>query len=237
MKLSSAGLVYKYHCKELFKKYNFDTNNPLYEEIRLEIYNTFFLYVDAMDNGVSIFNEITPRTIGSLVQQFNIYNCKNEADLEKMQNEAFFKALEVVTLDFKNYLNFIFNEFVPSYQSVYDEMLNLSGDIYITDLKIATSLIYTVDVQLKKNLKYVIFKNKNDFRVLALPVKKGSFETRAPLHKDWRGLHNEALSKVSGIEGCTFVHMTGFTGGNKTLEGAIKMCEASLESFKKNKVE
>lgn len=29
----------------------------------------------------------------------------------------------------------------------------------------------------------------------------------------WRGVRDEALSQVSGIDGCIFVHMSGFIGG------------------------
>lgn len=236
-KLSSAGLIYKYFCNELFKIYGFGGNHMLYEEIKLKVYNTFFLYADAIDNGQSIFGEIIPRTLASLVAGFNVYDCKKESELEALQNKAFNAAREIVQTDFLNYMNYIFKEFIPSYDLVYNEMKDLTGDIYITNLKGSTDLIFNIDEKLKKNLKYIIFKNKSDFRVLALPIQRGSFVTRAPLLEKWRGLRDDELSKISGIDGCLFVHATGFTGGNKTLNGAIKMCEKSLESRVKRQKE
>ena len=84
-------------------------------------------------------------------------------------------------------MNYIFKEFIPSYDLVYSEMKDLTGDIYVTNLKVSTDLIFNVDEKLEKNLKYIIFKNKFDFRMLALPVQKGSFTTRAPLPEEWEG--------------------------------------------------
>lgn len=70
------------------------------------------------------------------------------------------------------------------------------------------------------------------FRIYALPKMKESFECRVPLYEKWRGLRNEDLIKVSGIKGCTFVHASGFTGGNLTKEGAFEMCKVTLANTK-----
>jgi uncharacterized UPF0160 family protein len=32
-------------------------------------------------------------------------------------------------------------------------------------------------------------------------------------HISWKGVRDEKLDEVSGIEGCIFVHASGFTGG------------------------
>ncbi len=48
------------------------------------------------------------------------------------------------------------------------------------------------------------------------------------LHEAWRGLRDEELSQCAGIEGCTFVHASGFTGGHKTREGALLMVQKSI---------
>ena len=49
-----------------------------------------------------------------------------------------------------------------------------------------------------------------------------------PLHTDWRGLRDAALSETSGITGCVFVHISGFIGGNETYEGALQMGQKTL---------
>ena len=66
------------------------------------------------------------------------------------------------------------------------------------------------------------------WRVLTLAPKPGSFEMRVPIKKEWRGLRDEELKKVSGFEDIEFVHNTGFIGGAWSLETVLKMAEMSL---------
>jgi len=61
-------------------------------------------------------------------------------------------------------------------------------------------------------------------------TKNGSaFENRLSLPEPWRGLRDEELSKVSGIEDCIFVHMSGFIGGNHTKAGALQMARIAIK--------
>lgn len=41
-------------------------------------------------------------------------------------------------------------------------------------------------------------------------------------------MRDEELSTLIGIEGCVFVHNSGFIGGNKTQEGALEMARAAI---------
>ena len=62
---------------------------------------------------------------------------------------------------------------------------------------------------------YVVYPDETaaNWRVQAVPVSSESFESRKALPETWRGLRDEELSKVSGIEGGIFVHASGFIGG------------------------
>lgn len=53
---------------------------------------------------------------------------------------------------------------------------------------------------------------------------------RLSLPEEWRGVRDEALSELSGIKGCIFVHAGGFIGGNKTQEGALEMARRTLQA-------
>lgn len=57
---------------------------------------------------------------------------------------------------------------------------------------------------------------------------KGTFANRVSIHKDYRGLRGEELSKAAGIPDGEFVHAAGFIGGAWNLSSVIKMAEASL---------
>ena len=65
-----------------------------------------------------------------------------------------------------------------------------------------------------------------------VPPKDGSFDMRVPLKAEWRGKRDSELAEASGFADATFVHMTGFTGGAKSKESAVKMAELSIAAAK-----
>lgn len=94
---------------------------------------------------------------------------------------------------------------------------------------------------------YVVYPDEtaNTWRVQAVPISPDSFESRKALPEAWRGLRDDELSKVSGIDGCIFIHASGFTGGssachscgrrlssnltgNKTKDGALQLARTAL---------
>lgn len=232
VKLSSAGLIFKYFHELLFSLYNFSSFHPLYHDILNKIYNEFFLYADAIDNGYDISTEILPRTLSSVVSGFNVYVANPGEKICDVQNRQFETALQFVTIDLENYLNYIFNDYLPTYIQVESELLELDGPVYYTELNVSVDLIYDVDKKLNKEIQLVIFKNTGNFRIYSLRVEKNSFTSRCPLPEPWRGLRGADLDRVSGIDGCIFVHPSGFTGGNISYSGAIKMCNEALAATK-----
>ena len=70
------------------------------------------------------------------------------------------------------------------------------------------------------------------WRVLAIGVKDEGFKSRLPLKEDWRALRDSDLVAKSGIEGCIFVHASGFIGGNATKEGALQMAIETMKELK-----
>ena len=52
----------------------------------------------------------------------------------------------------------------------------------------------------------------------AVPVSPESFASRKALPEVWRGLRDDELSKTSGVDGCVFVHASGFIGGEQSAE-------------------
>ena len=85
------------------------------------------------------------------------------------------------------------------------------------------------DLNIKPLIKYVLFPDSSGkWRVQCVPVRPESFENRLSLPEAWRGLRDDELSRQADIDGCVFVHINGFIGGNATYEGAYKMAKASL---------
>ena len=80
---------------------------------------------------------------------------------------------------------------------------------------------------------YVLFAENGEkdskWRIRAVSVSSDSFENRKGLPEAWRGVRDEELSKVSGVDGGVFVHASGFIGGNKTFEGVLEMAKKAVE--------
>ncbi|KAL1624528.1 hypothetical protein SLS54_003871 [Diplodia seriata] len=80
---------------------------------------------------------------------------------------------------------------------------------------------------------YVLFPENDEpdskWRIRSVSVEGGGFDNRKDLPNAWKGVRDEKLDEVSGIPGCVFVHASGFIGGNKTYDGALKMAQKALE--------
>lgn len=80
---------------------------------------------------------------------------------------------------------------------------------------------------------YVLFAENGEkdskWRIRAVSVTGDSFENRKGLPEAWRGVRDQELSKVAGVEGCVFVHASGFIGGNVSFEGALEMARKGVE--------
>jgi uncharacterized UPF0160 family protein len=77
---------------------------------------------------------------------------------------------------------------------------------------------------------YVIYPDETsgNWRIQAVGISPESFESRKALPEPWRGVRDEDLSGVTGIDGCIFVHASGFIGGNKTKDGALEMAKRAM---------
>ena len=78
---------------------------------------------------------------------------------------------------------------------------------------------------------YVLYPDlSGSWRVQAVPKVLGGFENRLSLKQEWRGVRDEELAGVSGVEDAVFVHANGFIGGAKSYEGALKMALMTIDS-------
>lgn len=81
------------------------------------------------------------------------------------------------------------------------------------------------------HIQYVLFQAPTgDWRVQCVPKELGSFKTRKPLPKAWKGLNGEALAEVSGVHDAVFCHMGRFICGAKSYEGALALANAAVKA-------
>jgi len=196
----------------------------------------------AIDNGISTHDGLArykvTTTLSSRVGHLNpAWNEEKEVDV----TARFHQAMELVKTEFLDKVNYFSKSWWPARELVVTAINNRfttdpSGKI----MELGEGgcpwkeHLFTLEKQLglddaEKQLIYVIYPDQNNsWRVQGVPPAPQSFDLRCGLPAEWRGFRDQELDKVSGIEGCIFVHASGFIGGNKTRDGAIKMAQKSL---------
>lgn len=237
-KLSSAGLVYKHFGRQVIETITSATGDDL-ELIYQKVYTNFVEGVDGIDNGISQYPaELEPAyqvktDLSSRVGRLN--PSWNEQGVDR--DAQFQKAVAMTGEDFLAFVNFYAKSFIPAREIVAKSLagrfdVHESGQImHLKDYTIWAKHLHELEREQKseKLVLYVIYQDTSgQFRVQAVAEKEGSFVSRKALPEPWRGVRDEALSELSGIPDCVFVHAAGFIGGNKTLQGALAMATRAL---------
>lgn len=249
-KLSSAGLVYKHFGLDVIKAMAPSLSDKDAQIAYDKIYTDLIEGVDGIDNGISQYpSDLTPAykvksDLGCRVARLN--PAWNEESDDADKDQRFVKAMEITGEEFTSNLNNIVKAWFPARKIVQEALnkryeVNATGEILVLHTyTMWKSHLHDLEEEKATPIKYVLYPDSGKkWRVQCVPVTPGSFVSRKPLPEVWRGIRNEALSELSGIPGCVFVHAGGFIGGNETYEGALKMASTALtmtEPSKKQKI-
>ncbi|KAI5118865.1 hypothetical protein M0805_005309 [Coniferiporia weirii] len=245
-KLSSAGLVYKHYGKEIIaSRTQSPSNSPIVELLWLKLYKEFVEGIDGIDNGI-------PQYTGGATMRY-----KNRTDLSSRiawlnpaWNESadaaqldllFAKASSMTGEEFLNRLDYYAKAWMPARNIVVSAVsartsVHPSGQIVAFE-QFAPWKEHLFDIEQEQNIVgaekplYIVYPDEtaSNWRIQAVPISPDSFESRRALPQAWRGIRDEALSQLTGIPGCIFVHASGFIGGNATKAGVLAMAEAALK--------
>ncbi|KAJ7597063.1 metal-dependent protein hydrolase [Mycena floridula] len=223
-----------------------EADNPKVHTLWLKLYKEFIEAIDAIDNGISQYPaelkaKYRSRTdLSSRVSQLNpAWN--QSLDSEGMDSQ-FAKASTLTGQEFLGRLDYYANAWLPARDLLLDSLakskqdVDPSGKIVLLEqflpwkehlFEIETATASTEPAA----ATYIVYGDgtSSDWRVQAVPLTPDSFESRKALPEKWRGLRDDELSSVSGIPGGVFVHASGFIGGNKTKDGAIKLAKLALK--------
>ena len=94
-------------------------------------------------------------------------------------------------------------------------------------------LDYVIDEKKAKDILFVVFpSNRGGYNVYAVPKEAGSFENRKSFPKEWAGLRDEKLQKITGVNSAAFCHIACFICTAKTKDDAIKLANLAIENEK-----
>jgi len=240
-KLSSAGLVYYHFGQRLIAQLlNSKEDDAITNVIYEKVYERFVEAIDAIDNGVDIC-EGEPRyhmTTGLSSRVGNLNPCWNEKDVNV--EERFEAAMTMVGTEFIDRVKYYGSAWWPARELVLEAFtkrteVDPSGEIVLFKQGGCPWKEHLMNIEeeqgIEGHIKFALFPDQSgNWRVQCVPLTKNSFENRLSLLEKWRGVRDDALSELSGIPGCIFVHASGFIGGNKTYEGALEMARQTLKS-------
>ncbi|ODQ77832.1 hypothetical protein BABINDRAFT_163219 [Babjeviella inositovora NRRL Y-12698] len=246
-KLSSAGLVYKHFGKEIIsEKLNLslsDAKQALQIDLLyLKIYKDFVEALDANDNGINNYAaDIKPNfhdkniTLPSIVSHLNPSWNTNPTDAD--YDRQFHKASALMGEVFMNLLDGYGNGWLPARTIVEDAFnarfdVDPSGKIMVLDQFCPwKEHLYCIEKEADKEneILYVLFGDSSGaWRISTVSLTSTSFQNRKALPEPWRGIRDDALSQLTGVPGCIFVHAAGFIGGAKTREAVIQLAKMSI---------
>ncbi|KAI4468361.1 metal dependent hydrolase - related [Holotrichia oblita] len=243
--LSSAGLIYVHFGMEIIaailKNRNYTPTTECLKGLFLAVYEGFIEELDAIDNGIPMYADGHPKYrinthLSARVHRLNPeWNTKNQ----KPADELFQKAMNLVGNEFTDKVVEAATVWWPAREIVKGAILDRktfhpSGEIVKLGERCPwKDHLLSLEEELGVNgeIKFIIFHDPSDsWRIQGIPIQPDSFICRVFLHKNWRGERDEQLQEISGVEGAIFCHPTGFIGGTKTMEGALKMAVKSLEA-------
>ena len=227
IRLSSAGLVYKHYGQDVIQQLlglSAD-QNTVTSVIFQKVYDDLIEGYDGVDNGVQQYPaDIVPAYVDktSISHRVGALN-PNWNDSFDDLDERFMRAVALTGAEFKDRVLYLAKAWLPAREIVLKawndrKKSHPSGAVLILDhfcpWKEHLSIL---EKEGNEKALYVIYEDTSkQWRIQAVPEREGSFVSRKALPEQWRGLRDDELSSLSGIDGCVFVHASGFIGGNKS---------------------
>ena len=244
-KLSASGLVYRHYGKQVIQQYYPNLGEEHLELVYQKLYDSLMEALDAIDTGVEpvpdgvemLYKDSTglASRVGRLNPRWNEVDANGESP---SPDERFEQASSICGADFLAVMTKIVESDIPARSFVEKSLLarketDPSGEI----IKFESgglpwkNHLYELEKEHSVDplIKFVLYTDQAGmWRVQAVTVEGKQFENRLSLPKEWRGVRDEDLAKLSKIPGARFCHAAGFIGGNDTYEGALAMAKEAL---------
>lgn len=212
------GLLWQEFGREYLKKLNVSN-----------IEDTFYVFdkllvnqIDAFDNGeLNMDNTFNIYTLPSFIEIFRPrWNTKEDED------ECFLKACEFANIIFEKVMSDTF---------IKVEMMDILRD----KAKISQNKVLVLDefipyefalFELNLDVDFVVYpSNRGGYAAHTVPIAYKSFTPKVPFKKEWAGLRDSELQKVSGIKTARFCHNKLFLATADTLEDALEFVRKTRE--------
>lgn len=240
-KLSASGLVYKHYGREILCVLHpsLKGSPDQLEWVYVKLYHDFMESIDADDNGIEIADAVRYKQSTSLPHRVARLNARwNEPAGGPCEDERFERASALCGREFAEMLEYIVECELPARNVVEHALLQRHSVHEGGEVVVFTSggcpwktHLYELERThgVSPLVKFVLYEDSAKmWRVQAVTAEGTAFTNRLGLLEQWRGLRDAELSSLVGIEGCKFVHASGFIGGHATYDGALTMALKTL---------
>ena len=219
VKYSSCGLVWKKFGKEIIKIYT-DKN---IDEIWNMMDRNLIQCIDAGDNGQipTIDTEYRMVQIANIISEFN-----PNWDEDANPDEKFMEAIKLADIVFTNEIKNVISK-VNAKEKV-EKAISNSKDGIMTLEKFLPwkEILLESNSNKAKLINFVIFpSNRGGYNIYTVPERLGSFESRKLFPKEWAGLRDQELQKVTTVQTARFCHNKCFICVTDTKDDALKLAE------------
>jgi uncharacterized UPF0160 family protein len=245
-KLSSAGLIYKHFGRDVIRavltgiQSTAAQDETFVEACYQRIYKDFIEHIDAFDNGIEVADGALRYHISTtLSNRVGWLNPSwNEAvSVETINDNLFREAMLLTSSEFLYHVYDLSSSWLPARSIVQDAIDRRFEHDSLGRILVLSQHCpwkdHIFDLEAKANVNqilYILYQDSaGSWRIQAVPLDPNSFSSRKALPEAWRGLRDQALSEKAGIDGCIFIHASGFIGGHATKEGAIWLAKKALE--------
>lgn len=217
--LSSAGMILKYlESVGLIKFNEYDFFN-----------NSLVMGVDAHDNGR---DPLIPGfcSFSHVLSNFTPihYDCEPQE-----QNQAFHQALTFVYEHLKRLWDRF--KYTQSCREIVVDCMSKSRECLIFDRNLPWLEIFFELNGDEHSALFVIMPSGNHWKLRGIPpTYQERMKVRLPQPKQWAGLLDDDLKRVSGIPGAIFCHKGRFISVWETREDALKALEYTLQHAKES---
>ena len=225
VKYSSCGLVWKKFGKEIVKKYTSEYINETWQMLDKNLIQC----IDAGDNGqipdINVDYKLVQ--VASIIAEFNP-NWDEEID----PDVKFEEALQLAEKVFDNSLKSSISKMRA--KSKVDMAINDSKDGIMTLEKFLPwkEFLLESDTSKAKLINFVIFpSNRGGYNIYTVPEKLSSFTSRKLFPKEWAGLKDKELQKVTTVETARFCHNKCFICAVETKEDALKLAKIANGTY------
>ena len=215
---ASVGLVWKKIGKELCAPYEI-----LVEKIDRECIQ----FIDANDNGYD-FGQKTEQSSLPLSTFFMIYNTtwkERPVFCKEKDRERFLYAVNLAEAFFDRYID-VSKQSVEASEKIREVYENTNDKrvlVFETDFTRPVFISHLLNYP--EPLFHIYPDRSGTWSVETVPLQFGSFEKRLSFPREWAGLRNEELQKVSGFNDLIFCHNSLFLCKTKTRASALQIAE------------